>query len=114
MSDIEPKQYHYMSFFHNATGKTFTSWTFTLLKNGVRVEDIEINIEEVKTKYYVVSFKNDGTHNSVWQIFATEPSIDKVYTESWRVRNKTLEQNVQQIRSRLDSDGGFFNSQTDK
>lgn len=110
MSDITSKGTHYMSFYHSASGVTRGSWTLVLLKNGEENRDVEINIMERPNNYYTVSFKNDGTNNSIWQVFAKEPSVEKVYTESWRVKDKTLENNVQQIRSRMDSDGGYFST----
>lgn len=110
MSDITTKGTHYMSFYHSASGVTRGTWTLTLLKNGEVNNDTEINIVEAKDNYYVVSFKNDGTKDAIWQIFAKEPSVQKVYTESWRAKDKSLENDVKQIRSRMDSDGGFFSS----
>lgn len=109
MSDIYAKRFHYMAFYHPATGKTRNNWTLVLLKDGIPItEGVDINIEEVKAFYYVVSFKNDGTDNSIWQVFAKEASIEKVYTESWRVKTKNVESDVQAIRANLDSEGGFF------
>ena len=102
-----------MSFYHSTSGVTFGTWTLKLLKNGEENRDTEISVSEPITNYYVISFKNDGTKDSIWQIFAKEPSVEKVYTESWRVKDKSLENDVKQIRSRMDSDGGFFSPRED-
>lgn len=86
-----------------------------MFKDGELIRDIPYDVKEVTAFYYTLSFNNDGTDYSTWTIILNDPlDPDIFYLETWEVRKKTTELNVKQIRSRQDSEGGFFKSSYDQ
>jgi hypothetical protein len=97
-----------MTFPHSLTGRVRSNFTFSLLKNGEQVMDIEIEIRESPSSIYTASFVNDGDDHALWTLVIQDIAVDDVfYVETWEVRKLVVEDNVKQIRTRLDSDGGF-------
>lgn len=115
MSEIEAKGTHYMTFPHTTAGLGRTDFEISIYKNGEVIADIGYEVLEGPDTYYTLSFDNDGTDYSTWTCIVHDPDeADLYYVESWRVRKKTVETNVKQIRSRQDSEGGFFKSSTEE
>lgn len=115
MSAVTSKGTHYMVFPHTVAGLTRDDFNFTLVKDGEVRQDIHVELREISPNVYVASFVNDGTDYSSWTLIAQDPDVTAyIYIETWEVRKKIVEQNVKQIRSRQDSDGGFFKSSYEK
>lgn len=109
MSEVAANDTHYMTFPHSVTGVIRGGFTIKLFKNGALLQDQPVEIKEVSTKIYTASFSNDGTDFSLWTLVISDPNVANIYyVETWSVRRKTVDLNVKQIRSRQDSDGGFF------
>lgn len=99
----------YMTFPHEETGLTSSSFNIRIIKNGEHLKDIGYSIRETYPYIYTVQFVNDGTDFSTWTCIASTLNYpDIYYIETWYVRELTLEKNVRQIRSMADFDGGFF------
>ena len=86
-----------------------------LYKNGERTIDVAVEVVENPDGFYTFSFDNDGTDEATWTLIVYQTSSGTLkFGESWKVRKRTVELNVKQIRSRQDSEGGFFKSSYDK
>ncbi len=104
-----------MTFPHTLTGRLRSSFVVKILKDGEVVADTAYDITESPAYCYTLTFENDGTDYSTWTCVVSDPLLTGVYfVETWEVRKKTVELNVKQIRSRQDSEGGFFKSSYDK
>lgn len=115
MGDVAARNTHYMVFPHTRSGVTRASWTMQLFKDGVLTQDIPIDIKEESNFVYVASFDNDGSDYTSWTLVLNDPAVtDRYYVETWEVRKKTVETTVKQLRSRQDSEGGFFKSSYDR
>ena len=113
--ELAPKQTHYMVVGHKTAAVAPSGWTIYLFKNGERVTDIEVNVVENPEKIYTFSFQNDGTHDSQWQLVVYETaSSGTKYAMAWKVYKKIIEQSVKMMRSRLDSEGGFFSQSNEE
>lgn len=109
MGEVAAKDFHYMTIPHITAGLTRDQFTIELYKNGDLFKSAPIEVKEEADKRYVLSFKNDGTDYSNWTAVVFETAVPLlIYTETWEVKKKTVLQNVKQIRSRQDSEGGFF------
>lgn len=115
-SEVKAGGTHYMVFPYSLSGVTLAQWTKVLIKNGERVLDIPIECREYPNGIYTFSFTNDGTDESQWSlvVYETAGTTNLKFGQTWTVRKRTAELNVKQIRSRQDSDGGFFKSSYDK
>ena len=115
MSEVKAKGTHYMTFPYSVSGLTRGSWTVNLYKNGERTIDVAVEVVENPDGFYTFSFDNDGTDEATWTLIVYQTSSGTLkFGESWKVRKRTVELNVKQIRSRQDSEGGFFKSSYDK
>lgn len=113
MGEILAKATHYMTFPLSTSGFTKGDFTVKITKNGEAFDQIAYEITEPFTNIYTLSFANDGTERSIWTAIVYDPDdSDRGYIETWEVRKNIIEKNVQQIRSRQDSEGGFFKSST--
>jgi hypothetical protein len=111
MSTVFGGETHYMVFPHGTTGLVRDDFTITVLKDNEVRQDVAVEVEESAEGVYVMSFVNDDTDKTTWTLIAYATAAPNTkYIESWQVRKKTIDQNVRQIRSRQDSDGGFFKS----
>ncbi len=109
--EISPNTIAYMTIPHTTAGLLYADWTVYLYKNGQQVLDVPYDIRETPSGVYTFSFKVDSEDESQWSLLAYETAdTTQKYLEQWRVRRKVAEQNIKQVRSRMDSDGGFFNS----
>lgn len=112
MSSVPVRATHYMTFPYTTAGVGFSSWITTLSKNGEVVQDTPLDFREYPSAVYTFSFVNDGDVDAVWTLIIHKSGdTDNYFGESWRTTSKVIEQTVKQIRSRFDSDGGFFQSQ---
>jgi hypothetical protein len=112
MSEVKALGTHYMIFPYSVSGLTLGYWTTVLLKNGERLTDVAIECRENPTGVYTFSFDNDGDDEAQWSlvVYETSGTTGLKFGQSWTVRKRIVEQNVKQIRSRMDSDGGYFQS----
>lgn len=100
---------HYMTFPHELTGRTRENLTVRIFKNGVYLQDIPWDLIEHPDYCYTVSFKNDGTDKSTWTCIVSDSAVTETfYVETWEVRSKSVEANIKQVRTRMDSTGGVF------
>ncbi len=107
--EIKPGGTHHMTFTHSVTGMVRDDFTITLIKNGEINQATPIEVRELAEGIYHASFVNDQEDHAIWTLVIEDPDTESaVYFETWRVRKLIAEQNVMQIRSRMDSDGGFF------
>ena len=114
MGDVAARKTHFMTFPHSLTGRVRSNFVFTLLKNGEQVIDIEVEVKESPAAIYTATFTNDGDDHAIWTLVVQDESIDDIYyVETWEVRKLIVEENVKQIRTRLDSDGGFIGGGND-
>lgn len=109
MGNVVTKGTHYMVFPHQLTGRTRSDLSVRIFKNGIYLQDIAYEVLENPDYCYIITFKNDGTDKSLWTCIVSDPSVsDTFYVESWEVTSNNIEANIQQIRSRGDSNGGVF------
>jgi len=109
MSTVYGGETHYMVFPCGTTGLVRDDFNITVLKDDEVRADVAVEVEEVASGIYSASFVNDDTDKTTWTlIMSVIAAPNTKYIESWQVRKKTIDQNVKQIRSRQDSDGGFF------
>lgn len=112
---VEANATHYMTFPHTETGSTRGDWTLVLIKNGELVRDIPIEIVELEGGVYVCTFDNDGEDKANWTLVAQDSNdTDRTYIETWMVRKPIVEKNVQQIRSHIQGEGGFFGKNSEE
>ena len=104
-----------MTFPAERSGILLDQWNKKLYKNNELITDIAINVTEVQPYQYIFQFDNDGTHDSTWTLILEDSqNLDVFYIETWRVEKRIIEQNVKYLRSRLDSEGGYFNSSSNR
>lgn len=107
--EMPPLAYHYMAVPHRTSGVTRSQWTVLLYKDGELITDTPVDVIENPANNYTFFFQNDGSHESVWNLSVYQTSSPNLkYTESWIVKKRIVEQNVKYLRSRFDSEGGFF------
>jgi hypothetical protein len=113
--EIAAGETHYMTVPHSSAGVGYASWTKNLFKNGEVVLNTAIDMRESPSGTYTFAFVNDKEDEAQWtlQVWETANTTIK-YSETWRVKKKLIEQGVKQIRSRMDSEGGFFQSSTNQ
>lgn len=115
MGEVAAKKTHFMTFPHTKTGKLRDDFTVHIIQDGVKRTDVAYEIVENAPYVYTISFENDGTDYSVLTVVAQEESVTTLwYVETWEIRKKTAETNIKQVRSRMDSEGGLFNSSLGK
>lgn len=113
MGEVLARATHYMTFPLETSGYTRADFTVKIFKNGELYDVIAYEITEPSPNIYTLSFANDGTERSIWTAIVYDPDDDdRFIVETWEVRKNIIEKNVQQIRSRQDSEGGFFKSST--
>lgn len=113
--EISPSKTAYLIVPHTTSGLASSAWTIYLFKDGDRVTDTPVDVRENPTGIYTFSFSVDSTDESQWTLVVYQTSAPSTkYTEQWRVKKKIVETNVKQIRSRMDSDGGYFQASEDK
>lgn len=110
MSEVKALGIHYMTFPYSVQGIPLPSWTRLLYRNGQLVTNIDINLTEQPLGSYTFQFANDGTDESTWSllVYETAGTTGKKFGETWNVRKRIAEKAINQIRSRLDSDGGYI------
>lgn len=107
--EIDPLGTHYMTIGHKNSGVGIKSWTMTLFQNGQVVLNPNISLQENPSGTYTFSFANDGTNKAIYSLIVYETALTTTkYTQTWKVVKQSVQQVVNQIRSRMDSDGGFI------
>ena len=115
MGDTTSKGTHYMTFSHPTVGLTRGDFNVTIIKNNELRTDIAYDIVALSAGLYQLTFENDGDDYTTWTCYVQDPAMPtRLAWETWEVRKKTVEQNIKQVRSRMDSSGGVFNSSLGK
>lgn len=115
MSTVPVKAIAYMTFPYTSSGVSFPNWVTVLQKNGETITDIPIDFRELPLTVYTFSFVNDGEADANWTLTVHKSGdTNNYYVESWRVTSKIVEQTVKYLRTKQDSEGGFFQTPTDK
>lgn len=100
----------YMVFSYPTPDLPRSQWEVDVRKDGEIMKEIAVDVG-YRDKQYVFTFDNDGTDKSTWQITVTPLENTSVhYVETWFVRKNFIEQSVSELRSRMDSEAGFFNT----
>jgi hypothetical protein len=100
----------YMVFSYPTADLPRSQWTIVVHKDGEEMPEIAVDVGYREGKY-VFTFDNDGTDKSTWQLTVTPVENTSVhYVETWFVRKNFIEQSVSELRSRMDSEAGFFNT----
>lgn len=111
MTAIPVRGTHYMTFPYTTAAVAYGLWVKTLFKNGEVIQDIPIDFHEYPAGIYTFSFENDGDRDALWTlVLHATGDTNNWFAETWSTTSKIIEQTVKQIRSRFDSDGGFFQS----
>lgn len=115
---VQPKGIHYLPIVHDKSSRTHPNhWYFLLYKNGQLITGIPIVVTFLLAsiaygtgrRVHVISFQNDGTPDSTWELIAIDRSSPyNFYQRAWNVvANVDTNKQVKYLRSRLDSDGGY-------
>lgn len=119
MQTIRPSETCYFTILHV---DKFTPDQIVLIKNGevITTLSVLVNISAVNTYatpgVFTFSFTNNGVDKDIFELRIKDTSTGERYTASWLIDPgvNTLAKQIQYIRSRLDSDGGFIGRDINK